>query len=109
MIGVLVTPLVVGVGHDNVRPLLPDEADERPDCLLEWSRGEGARCTARWHIRVPVAEHPDSLIAQMRRRRGQFRAADLREACLYLRVIECRVLDSAGLTTSATDEHCAHT
>ena len=35
MIGMLIAPLVVGVGHDDVRPLLPDEADERPDRLLE--------------------------------------------------------------------------
>ena len=35
MIGMWIAALVVGVGHDDMRPLLPDEADERPDCLLE--------------------------------------------------------------------------
>jgi hypothetical protein len=35
MIGMEIAALVVGVDHDDMRPLLPDEVDERPDCLLE--------------------------------------------------------------------------
>ena len=35
MIGMWIAALVVGVGHDDMRPLLPDEADECPDRLLE--------------------------------------------------------------------------
>ena len=35
MIGMWIAALVVGVGHDDMRPLLPDEADERPDGLFE--------------------------------------------------------------------------
>src|SRR5262249_44617466 len=61
------------------------------------------------HVRVSVAEHPDALIAEIRRRRYELGAPDLREALLHLRVIERRVVDAAGLTAGATDEHCAHT
>src|SRR5262245_31323976 len=70
MIRMLIAALVVGVGHDDMRPLLPDEANEGPDCLLEGGCGEGARRTARRHVRVLIAEHPNPLIAEMRRRRG---------------------------------------
>src|SRR5712691_2705114 len=91
-----------------MRPLLPNEADERPDYLLEGGCGEGARRPTRRHIRVPVAEHPDPLIAEMRRRCGQFLAADFREACLHLRALERRVQNSTGLPASAADKHCAH-
>src|SRR5215813_3330646 len=61
MIGMWIAALVVGVGHDDMRPLLPDEADECPDGLLEGGCGEGARHPARRHVRVPVAKHPDPL------------------------------------------------
>ena len=109
MIGMLIAPLVVGIGHDDVRPLLPDEADQRPHRLLNRGRRKGPRLTARWYIRVPVAEHPDPLIAQMRRRRGQLCTTHLREACLDLRLIEGRIQDAPGFPASTADEHRAHT
>src|SRR5262249_60791068 len=108
MIGMWIAALVVGVGHDDMRPLLPDEVNECPDGLLEGGCGEGARRTTCRHVRVLVTEHPDPLIAEMRRRRGQFLATDLRETCLHFQTIERRVQNSAGLPASATDEHCAH-
>src|SRR6266446_8590301 len=79
MIGMLIAPLVVRIGYDDVRPLLPDEADQRPNRLLKRGCRKGPRLTARRHIRVPVAEHPDPLITQIRRRRGQLGTAYLRE------------------------------
>src|SRR5262245_61889461 len=108
MIGMWIAALVVGVGHDDMRPLLPDEANECPDGLLEGGCGKGARRTTRRHVRVLVTEHPDPLIAEMRRRRGQFLAADRRETRLHLRAIERRVQNRAGLPASATHEHGAH-
>src|SRR5215470_9106647 len=44
----------------------------------------------------------------MRCRRNQLLAADLCKARLHLWAIECRVQNSAGLSASATDEHCAY-
>jgi hypothetical protein len=104
----LVAPLVVGVSHDDVRPFLPDDADQRPDRFLEWGRGEGAGLAARWHVRVPVAEHPDPFIAEMRCCSYQLLTADLRETRLHLRTIESRVQDVAGLTSGAANEHRAY-
>src|SRR5215471_1272193 len=109
MIGMWIAALVVGVGHDDMGPLLPDEADEGPDCLLEGGSGKGARLATRWHVRVSIAEHPHPLIAEMRGRRGQFLAADCRETGLHLGAIERRVYNRASLTASATDERCTHT
>jgi hypothetical protein len=65
MIGMLVAPLIVGVGHHNMRLLPADEADKCPHRFFKRGGGKGARVTAGWHIRIPVAEHPDSLIAKM--------------------------------------------
>src|SRR5262249_39052255 len=45
----------------------------------------------------------------MRRCRYQLGAADLREACLHLRMIERRVVGGTGLTAGATNKHRAHT
>jgi len=109
MVGMWIAALVVRVGHDDMGPLLPDEADEGPDCLLEGGGSEGTKLTTCRHVRVPIAEHPHPLIAEMRCRHGQFLAADLRETGLYLRAIERRIYNSAGLPASAADERCTHT
>ena len=77
--------------------------------LLKRGRRKGPRLTARWHIRVPVTEHPDPLIAQMRRRRDQLGTAYLREVRLNLSLIEGRIQDAPGFPASTADEHRAHT
>src|SRR5262245_6078096 len=108
MIGMLIAPLVVGIGHDDMRLLPSDEVDQRPHRLLKHSRRKGPRLAARWHIRVPVTEHPDPLIAQMPRCRGQLCTTHFRKACPDLRLIEGRIQDAPGFPACTADEHRAH-
>ena len=107
VIGVPVAALVGGIGHHNVRPLTANEPHQGSHRFVERRRRKGSGLIAGRHVGVPVAQHPHTSIAEVRRRRDQLLPAHLGDAFLHLRPIQLRVENAARLSTGAAHQHHA--
>ena len=112
VVGMVVPPTVVGVGHHDVRSDPADDRHQSTDGLIGISVGEGVRMGIRLrvdHARIAVTEHHHLVVSDDGSSADELCGTHLPQVGPHLRCVNRGVQYVTGLAAGAADQHAVCT